>query len=221
MRVDKERAIDLRKEGKSYNEISAELGMSNSTLSKWFYGLDFLEDIKSSLIKRNILESTERMRTLNKVRGVGLEAVYEIAEKEALDDLIEYKNNPLFLSAISLYWGEGDKLSRNQTRLTNTDPQMIRIFMEFLTVICKVPKSKIRLALFIYSDLDDDECKKFWGEVTKITAFHKTQVLPSRHKTKRLPYGVCTVIVSNTILKKKMNIWIDQLPKIVLNTVSK
>jgi transcriptional regulator with XRE-family HTH domain len=221
MRVDKDNAIALRMQGKGYNEICSELGMSKSTLSKWFKGIDFLEDIKSTLMKKNLFESTERMKSLNKIRGATLNATYETSAIKALEELQEYRNNPLFIAGISLYWGEGDKLTRNQTRLTNTDPEMIKIFMAFLFEICKVPRDKIRIALFIYSDLDESECKKFWSEVTGIQTFHKTQILPSRHKTKKLPFGVCTVVVSNTILKKKINIWIDQLPKIVLNTVSK
>lgn len=46
-------------------------------------------------------------------------------------------------------------------------------------------------------------------------------ILPSRHKTKRLPYGICTLVVSNTYLKQKMLVWIDQLPNMVLNVVAK
>lgn len=221
MRVDKQKAITLRMQGKSYNEISAELGMSKSTLSNWFYGIDFLEDIKSELVKQNLIESTERIQNLNKIRGATLKATYEMVAIKALEELETHRNNPLFISGVSLYWGEGDKLSRNQTRLTNTDPEMIRIFMKFLFVICEVPRDKIRVALFIYSDLDESECKKFWGNITGIQSFHKTQILPGRHKTKKLPYGVCTIVVSNSILKKKINLWIDQLPKIVLNTVFK
>ena len=47
MRIDKEKAFILRRSGKSYNEICAQLGMSKSTLSNWFRNVDFSKDIKN------------------------------------------------------------------------------------------------------------------------------------------------------------------------------
>ena len=217
MRTDKNKAVLLRKQGRSYNEICDELGMSKSTLSNWFKGMDFSEDIRKNLVEESKRTSADRLKILNKVRGDSLRVTYEIAEAEALKEMEKYKYDPLFIAGVSLYWGEGDKLSRNQVRLTNTDPKMIEIFLMFLTSVCEVPQEKIKLALFIYHNLDEATCKAYWGSITGLTVFHKTQVLPSRHKTKRLPYGVCTVVVSNTCLKKKMNLWIDRLNEIVLN----
>ena len=220
MRTDKEEAFDLRKSGKSYNEIAAILGMSRSTLSLWFKGHSFSEVIRKSLTLNASTESTSRLQKLNKIRGDSLAALYYRASVEATLELEMYKNNPLFIAAISAYWGEGDKRSRSNVRLINTDPLMLVLFTEFLTRFCSVPKESIKAALFIYPDLDEDVCRRYWEREIGIYTFHKTMVLPSRHKTKKLQYGTCSVIVSNTYLKKKMLLWIDQLPKIVLNTVS-
>jgi transcriptional regulator with XRE-family HTH domain len=219
MRTDKEIAFNLRKQGKSYKEIHRELGMSMSTLSNWFYNVDFSEDIRRVVTAQAQLKSTERLRVLNRARGDLLRAHYEQAEIEALQELNDHINNPLFVSAIAAYWGEGDKSRGSLVRLANTDPQMIKLFMNFLLTICSVPKDKLRLALYIYEDLDDIECRNYWSKHTGLEHFHKTMVLPSRHKTKKLPYGTCTILVANTYLKKKLLFWIDQMPKIVLNMV--
>ena len=128
-------------------------------------------------------------------------------------------NNPLFVSAIAAYWGEGDKGTGGQVRLANTDPRMIKLFSEFLTKFCNIPTERLRGALYIYENLDEEVCKQFWTKETDLKHFHKTMVLPSRHKTKRLPYGTCTILVSNTYLKRKILFWIDRLPEIVLNIV--
>ncbi|MCA9355585.1 helix-turn-helix domain-containing protein [Candidatus Kaiserbacteria bacterium] len=217
MRTDKDKAFALRQQGKSYRDICDKLGISKSTLSNWFKGVDFSEKIRKSLVEESRRTSSARIKDLNRTRGETLRASYEVAKQEAQMEMEKYKNDPLFISAVFAYWGEGDKLSRNQVRLTNTDPKMIQIFLEFLLIICKVPIEKIKLALFIYTDLNETVCKNFWSDITGIQKFHKTQVLPSRHKTKKLPHGVCTVVVSNTYLKKKINLWIDQLPEMVLN----
>lgn len=220
MRTDKELAFTLRKQGKSYKEIHKKLGMSVSTLSNWFKGVDFSEAIKHSLIEQNILKGSKHLKSLNAARGDLLRAYYEQAENEALTELRDNINNPLFVAAVSSYWGEGDKLSKNHVRMTNTDPSMILLFKEFLIQFCCIPDEKMRIALFIYEDLDDTECKKYWSNYLNITHFHKTQVLPSRHKSRRLPYGICTLVVSSAYLKKKMTTWIDHLPEMVLNMVS-
>jgi len=219
MRTDKEIAFNLRKQGKSYKEIHTELGMSVSTLSNWFHGHDFSEAIKKSLNEQSIIKGTERLRSLHKTRGALLDAYYEQAREEAAAELKKNINDPLFVSAIAAYWGEGDKAKNGQVRLANTDPKMIKLFSDFLTTFCSVPEHKLRGALYIYPNLDEETCKKFWKKETGLTHFHKTMVLPNRHKTKRLPYGTCTILVSNTYLKKKMLFWIDQLPEMVLNMV--
>lgn len=221
MRTDKEKAFELRRSGQSYKQIAKELGMSKSTLTLWFKGYSFSEEIRKSLTLNASGEATTRLRQLNETRGDSLKAFYHRATIEATLELEMNKNNPLFIMAIAAYWGEGDKASSNQVRLINTDPHMLRVFIQFLTNFCRVPKENIRAALFIYPDLVDEDCKQYWQKEIGISAFHKTMVLPSRHKSKKLQYGTCSVIVSNTYLKKKVLLWIDQLPKIVLNTVSK
>lgn len=219
MRTDKELAFTLRRQGKSYNEISATLSVAKSTLSNWFKGVDFSEDIKKIITERANRDNSIRLQVLNKARGDLLAAHYAQAEIEAMEELSENISNPLFISSIVAYWGEGDKSAGSIVRLANTDPQMIKMFRRFLLDFCFVPKEKLRGALYIYEDLDDETCKQYWTKTTGLVHYHKTMVLPSRHKTKKLPYGTCTVLVSNTYLKKKLLFWIDHLPKMVLNTV--
>lgn len=77
----------------------------------------------------------------------------------------------------------------------------------------------MRLAIFIYPDLDGAACERYWSRKLGIKKLHKTQMLPSRSKKERLPHGVCTIVVCNTYLKVKMNTWIDHLTEMVLNTV--
>ena len=195
--------------------------MSLSTLSNWFKGVDFSEAIREELTKAAAKKSSRHIQSLNRTRGIALKVQYELAEKEALKEMKLYRNVPLFTAAVAAYWGEGDKQSRHQLRMTNTDPEMLKIFVTFLRQICGVSDDKIRLAIFIYTDLDEETCKRYWRRKLGVKQFHKTQVLPSRHKTKKLTHGVCTIVVSNTYLKKKLDTWIDQLPEMVLNTVPK
>lgn len=192
--------------------------MSISTLSNWFKGIDFSEAVKVHLMAEVYATSKKRLLNLNTERGVTLVARYKQAEAEALRDLEQYGRDPLFVCALAAYWGEGDKATKSQVRITNTDPKMLAMFYVFLTSICHVPEDRIHGSVFVYPDLDPQTCILFWQKETGVKHFHKAVNLPSRHKSRRLPYGVCTIVVSSTYLKRKMTLWIDQLPQLVLNS---
>lgn len=119
------------------------------------------------------------------------------------------------------YWGEGDILTKHHVRLSNTDPKMLRLFFIFLRDFCSINSNRISIAMFLYEDLDEAVCKGYWSKQIGHSKFHKTQILPSRHKTRRLQYGTASVVLTDSYLKRKVNVWIDQLPEMVLNTVSK
>jgi len=115
-----------------------------------------------------------------------------------------------------LYWAEGDNgKTGSNVRLTNIDPRMIKVFINFSTSICKVVRENIRIGLILYPDLDDKVCKNFWHKYTGIpfNQFHKTQVIKGNHPTKRLEYGICMVRVGGGGLKEKIRTWIDLYSK--------
>lgn len=210
MRNDRDKAIELRMKGKSYNEISRSLKVPKSTLSGWLSSLRWSENIKQVLRNQAQKRSTIRIIALNKVRGEHLRKVYREARSEALQDFNDLKYHPMFLAALMIYWGEGDRVTKDKVRVSNADPKMIKLFMLFLRDICQIPVEKIRLNLFIYSDLDDMECRRFWSERIGLgqSAFTKSILLPSRHKTKRVRYGMCNITVSSSYLKAKVMEWL-------------
>ncbi len=170
-------------------------------------------------MKDALAKSVVRLQTLNRARSDILAAHYAQAEQEAMAELATHLHEPLFVAGVVAYWGEGDKLHKNHVRLTNTDPEMLSMFVNFLYKYGKFDRDDLRLALFIYEDLDIELCKQYWTNKTGITRVHKPQILPSRDKQRRLAYGTATVIVMNTYFKKKLLLWIDQILKMVLNTV--
>lgn len=214
MRKDKQKAYNLRKEGLSYGEISQKLTISKSTLSEWFSSVEWSKSIKTKLIKQSKEKAKIHIEILNKKRGLVLQEKYKQAEDEALKELEVLRYNPLFLSGIMLYWGEGDKLNRHAVKFINTDPKMIELFCYFLRNICEVPEEKIKVGILLYENNDKEKCEDFWSEITKIekSGFHKTILLPSRSEKKRTPFGICLITVSNSFLKKKFLVWLEKLP---------
>jgi len=122
----------------------------------------------------------------------------------------------LFGLAVGLYWGEGTKADKNSVRLGNTDPDLIKVFVKFLTGICQVKSSKIKYGLQIFDDIDKEKAMKYWQEKLNIKQeqfLPKIVISPSQGKgtyKKKNQHGVLTVYFCN----KKLREWIGEQLKI-------
>ena len=215
MRKDKKAALKLRRLGKSYNEIRKLLRIPKSTLSDWLHKTRWSTKVRRILAEKAKTKNTIRLRELTKIRGVYLKKLYQEARSEAKKEFENFKLHPTFISGVVIYWGEGDRSSRFLTRVANTDPLMIRLFVKFLLEICGIPRKKIRAHILLYPDLNPEICKHFWIKKSglQLENFNKSVIIKGRHKTRRLPYGVCYIGVSSTYLKEKVLTWLDLLPR--------
>ena len=219
MRKDKEIAFKMRTTGKSYREIREALGVPVSTLSEWFGQIAWSKDMARKLAAKAQVQHTARVVQLGKIRGRYLARAYDEARIEAKMDLEILKYNPLFIAGLMLYWGEGDKASKSQVRLANTDPELIKLFVFFLKNVCNIPVEKIGISILTYPDIEDETNRKYWSEISGIALdkFIKSILIQGRHKTKRLGHGVCSVYVSSTYFKVKMLEWLRLLPIELMN----
>lgn len=208
---DKRRAIELRIQGKTFGEITSAIpNLAKSTLSGWLKNVNLTPEQEKRL-ERNIKKVTckARARSAWSKRGKRIaktKFIVEQAEKE-LPFLI---SAPLFLVGLSLYWAEGSK-STEQIQFSNSDPRLIKIMMEWFRKICEVPEEKIRVHIYIHEVYKNENCEKFWSEVTGIpvSRFGKTTYKPSPHKIKKnLDYkGLCRIDISNVSLFRKIMGW--------------
>lgn len=219
MRKDKEIAVQMRKNGKSYNEIYNALKIPKATLSGWFSEIGWSKEMRKKLASKVQIQHTVRLVELDKIRGQHLAKAYEEAGREAIEDLGVLKYNPLFIAGLMLYWGEGDKATKAQVRLANTDPELIKLFVFFLIKVCNIPKEKVGIHILTYPDIDDKANRQYWSEISGIAPekFLKSVHIQGRHKTRRLGHGVCSVYVSSTYFKVKILEWLKLLPEELMN----
>ena len=215
MRTDKETARKLRLSGKSYREIRSIIGTPLATLSDWFK-----DDLESQKIFEILKEkykgiSREKLKLMHQARLKKIEIEDTAIEETALKEFFSLHKNPLFVSALALYWGEGDKMSKYHSRLSNIDPKLIKVYYRFLTEICHFSDNRIKSWLLLYPDINELEAKKYWINNACLPAqnFTKSIVIQGKHKTKRLSFGVCNTGVGSRIFKKKLLIWIELLAK--------
>lgn len=134
------KAIELRKKGRSYSEIYAELGVAKSTLSDWFSKKPWSDSIKKRLKDIYLLKNRSRIVLMNKsktLKKVNRDTGYI---REANRQYNNMKDVPLFVAGLMIYWGEGEKFDTGRIAVINTEAKMIQVMMNFIMVILKVPK---------------------------------------------------------------------------------
>lgn len=216
--LNKQKAIELRKLGKSYNEINKILNIPKSTLSDWFSKVQWSNKIKEKLIENTLETHRKRLVIMNNARINILNTHYNKARREAFNELKLLKSNPLFMFGLALYWGEGDKVTKYQLRLTNSDPEIIRTFKIFLDKFCNGKKEKIWAGLLIYPDLDSETCINYWSKTIDLDKKHftKSTIIKGKHKKNRLNYGICILGISSRFLKEKMLEWLRLIPNHII-----
>src|SRR3989344_7778805 len=112
----------------------------------------------------------------------------------------------LYGLGIGLYWGEGTKRSKHSVRLGNSDPMLIKKFMEFLYKLYGINKNQLAFGLQIFGDMDSQETLKFWCQKLNIrkSQFYKLVITPYRgvgNYRQKTKYGVLTVHFHNKKLR--------------------
>lgn len=111
--------------------------------------------------------------------------------------------SPLALTGIILWWAEGTKSGRDKRwpgarsypiELTNTNPSIIKLFVDFLRLELHVPNGRLRVQLQIHEGDTQVEIESFWSDITGVERknFNKTIIRPTGHKIGK-SMGTCKV----------------------------
>lgn len=194
LRILKDVAIKLRKQGKSYSQIKAELGISKSTLSGWLSGMPLSPSAITALQKSSaVIEKIRQTKLKN--RTARLHSVYE----KVSGDIGSVSTRELFIAGFFLYWAEGAKTTPYAISLSNTDPEMIVTFVAWLTLL-KVPKDKIIVRLHLYADMDSKKEIAYWVKNTGLSIKNFKKPYVKKSNLSDLTYisrghGTCNAIV--------------------------
>jgi transcriptional regulator with XRE-family HTH domain len=208
-------AVILRKKGWSYNVIINRLGVSKSTLSNWLSDVPFVPNAATlKRIKNGPAKSAERRRKQKKDN-------IRTLHKAASEELGMISQRDLWMMGIGLYIGEGSK-KFEEVRIVNSNSQVIRLMVIWLTQVCKVPKRNLQLRLYAYPDTDIKKAIKFWLHITGLPSesFAKVQIDERKNKKakkwKQLPNGTLHIIVRSwgnkslgVTLHRRISGWIE------------
>ena len=101
----REKAIALRKEGKTYDEILADVPVARSTLSEWLRSVGLAKKQKQKLTRKR---EAARLKAVESIRENRKKKVLKI-ESEASHEAELLMQDPFWTLGLALYWGEGDK----------------------------------------------------------------------------------------------------------------
>lgn len=208
---DKNKAIELRKQGLTYNEIRQTIpNISKGTLSGWLKNIE-LEPYQKKRILKKIKDGSDYSRLKgawsNKVKAEKRIKLIKLEAKQEFDSLMK---DSLFPVGLCLYWAEGAKTSRS-FQFINSDSTMIRIIMKWLRETLKINENEIKIKLYIHKIYDNEDCEKFWSGITKIDRekFLKTVYKLTIHKVKKnISYkGCCRIELKGSNTYWKITQW--------------
>jgi len=193
-----------RYEGRSIKEIARLLHVSRSSVSLWVRDIALSDEQHAALQARNGLH--ERQRLAN----AAMSAKARIRRVAAQDDgrRRAKQADKLYVIGCMLYWAEGSR-NRNKLVFTNSDPEMLRVFVNFLRCAFGVPDGRIRLTCNLFADHAERQrqIEDFWlevaglprGSLCKSTVNHYSPYTKKK-RTNKLPYGTCRVVINSTEL---------------------
>jgi len=193
-----------REEGRSIKEIASLLGVSPSSVSRWVTDIELTAEQHAALQSRNGLHERQlqaRAARSTKARALRAKAQAEGRQRARSADR-------LYVAGCMLYWAEGAR-NRNQLIFTNSDPEMVQVYVSFLRRAFGVERDRVRLTCNLFADHEERqrEIEDFWLEtagLSRNSLCRSTVNHYSRHSQKKrknkLPYGTCRIVVNSTAI---------------------
>lgn len=207
--------LEFRKRGFTYSEIAKICGVSKSTVSNYLSKKKFSKQVAKDNSERAAKENKKRMQLLNTARTGERKTRYAEAVRSAETEYKHYKNSPLFIAGLMLYLSDGDTKDTSRIRLTTQHKDAHRIFGTFLKDFLGVEAEQVSFWLLLYTGMEEAKEMKWWSRHIRLSVSHfgKTQFVSQQSKKKILHHGTGNTIIVSTVLKHKLNRWIELATK--------
>ena len=198
---ERELARSLRSEdGCSIKEIARRLGVSRASVSVWVRDVVLTDDQRARLERRarnGYLTVAAASRDAARRRREGYQ---EDGRRLARTAGTEYA------CGCMLFWAEGSR-ARNSAQLVNSDPALVRFWIDFLRRYFDVESRRIRLVCNLFADHEDirRDIERFWlstlglpDESLLTSMVNRYSRVSNRKRLNKLPYGTAKVTVHDT-----------------------
>ena len=217
---EKEEAIRMRREGKTYTEILDTVHVAKSTLAIWFteVGLAQSQEQRITALRIDVQKRGAQARRDNRLQEIANSHV------QGIHDVGRLSERELWLVGIALHWAEGSKQSVRVPSqgiiFNNSDPKMACVFMKWLEGL-GVSEEDIVFSLYVHVDRKKDILffQKWWAQALRINTLQIQQVYlkQGNPKTKRsnvgdLYHGLIRIKVKkSTSLNRQVQGWFNAM----------
>jgi hypothetical protein len=195
-------AVKLRLQGKSLKEISEGLRVAKSSVSLWVRDVALSQSAKRRLLQK-ITAGQFVSAEKKKAQVRALEQKYLDEAKQELAHAPNYKK---IICAV-MYWCEGTKNPKSGLTFTNSDPLLVRKFLELLRVSFPIDEKRFHPCIHIHEYHSPERQLDFWSKITKINKrqFIKPYRKPNSGKRIHPSYQGCVSMrYHNSNLARRM-----------------
>jgi hypothetical protein len=200
MRADRRLTLD---------QIAERLALPRTTIYYWIRDLPVPHEVthsdKRQAARRRATRAMQRTYRLRR------EAAYREGE-ESFDELAR---DPTFRDFVALYIAEGSKRDRNHVSICNSDVAVVQLATRWLRRLTTKP---LKFSIQYHADQDLGELCRFWSDALEIEESairlqRKSNSNQLQGRVWRSRHGVLTVGAGDTLLRARLQAWMDQLRK--------
>jgi hypothetical protein len=200
----REKARRMRREQRlSLDEIVERLALPRTTVFHWIRDIPLQRprnDYVTPARERAWAAQSERYRLKR-----------EAAYARGAEEYEELVLRPTFVDFVVLYIAEGYKRNRNSVVICNSDPAVMVLSARWLRQLTDRP---LDFSIAYHADQDLDDLRRFWSELLAFDPAHLRLTRKSNSnqltgRTWRSAHGVLAITVSDTMLRARLQAWID------------
>lgn len=196
------KARELRLERRlSLDEIAERLALPKTTVFYW---------IRDIPLQRPpyVTEARERAWASNSER---YRLKREAAYAQGVEEYPALAARPTFVDFIALYIAEGSKRERNMVAICNSDPDVMTLAVRWLRTLTE---RRLMYSIQHHADQNLVELRSFWSELLRfqpdeLKLQRKSNSRQLAGRQWRSVHGVLTARVSDTMLRARLQAWID------------
>lgn len=198
----KKKVRAFRRSGKTYTEIREHIRIDipKSTLATWCRGVKLPKEYKEKIRKLSEKNLQIARKSSVKSKEIMRSTLIQEFNAENKNLLLLYKNDITVRKIVlaTLYLAEGSKSPRGSLMFGNSDPQIVRTFVDLMRECYKIDESKFRCTIQCRADQDIELLQNFWSSIIRIPLrqFYGARVDKRTvgKKSRKLNYkGVCRI----------------------------
>ena len=202
-------AIELRRQGYSYSDISKKLKVSKTSISNWVRNVRLTENEKNNL--ENSLKMKRQRSRMQASISIKAKKVFKerVAYDNAEKDFKKFISDPFFTLGLGLYWQHGLKRG-NYFQFTSSELNSIRIMIAWIEKYINFHKSKAKYRLFTHFSQKEKENEDYWAQIIGVSRDLFLKTIYSRaisRKDDREYKGSIAVIITRIAVLRMVIAW--------------